>query len=105
MSEERQGEINVSKKAYKRVVEYHFEVQGEMFAITDSGKDYVRVEEVRKHGPEGTHMLVVLLVTMEGKFVRVGGESRFVDHGSEALADAICKYLNTYGFPNRGNTK
>lgn len=105
MSNQRQGEINVSKKAYKRVVEYYFEVDGKMFAITDVGKNYVRVENVRKNGPEATHMLVVLLVTMEGKFVRGGGESRFVDHRSESLADAICKYVNTHGFPCRGNTK
>lgn len=45
----------MATKAYKRVVEYHFEVEEEVIAITDVGKDYVCVEEVRKNGQEDTH--------------------------------------------------
>jgi anti-sigma regulatory factor (Ser/Thr protein kinase) len=91
----------VATKAYKRVVEYHFEVDEEMIAITDVGKDYVCVEEVRKNGQEDTHMSGVLVATMDGKFVWEEGESMFIEYGSKELADGIRKHLNTHGFPGR----
>jgi len=94
----------MAKKAYKRVVEYHFEVEDELIAITDIGKDHVCVEEVRKNGQEDTHMSGVLVATTDGRFVWEEGESMFVEYGSKRLADGIRSHLNTHGFPGRKST-
>lgn len=90
----------MATKSYTRVVEYHFEVEGELIAITDIGKDYVRVDEVRRNGQEDTHMTGVLARAMDGKFVWQEGKDLFVEYGSKELADGIVKHLNTHGAPN-----
>lgn len=91
----------MANQGYTKVVQYHFEVEGELLAITDADKYYVRVKKIQNNGQEDTHMVGVLCVTMNNKFVWESGRHLFVEHGSESLADGIQKHLNTYGFPGR----
>lgn len=93
----------MEEKAYDRVVEYHFKVDGEVFSITDFGDDYVCVEEVRKNGQEDTHMSGVLVLDENRKFVWEDGYNMFIEYGWKRLADGIRKYINTHGIPDKAN--
>lgn len=89
----------MSGEAYTKVIHYHFEVAGEVMAITDVGDDFVCVEEVNKNGQEDSHMVGVLEQCVNGMFIWSEGESMFVRYGSKELADGIRKHLNTHGKP------
>ena len=86
-------------KAYKKHIEYAFEVCGECVLITNKGPDFVRVEEGRKNGQEDTHMAGVLVKTMDDKFVWEEGEKMFVTYGSQQFADGIREYVTKHGIP------
>ncbi len=86
-------------EGYRVVTEYHFEVHGEVFAITDSTDDMVWVEEVRKNGQEDCHVSGCLIRRADGKFVWDEGEHLFMTYGSRGLADGIRHYLDDYGIP------
>lgn len=97
-------ESSVPDKPFKRVVEYHFEVNGEVICITDFEDAFVRVEKARKNGQEDTHMSGLLILNDANQYVWDEGESMFVEYHSQALADAIREHLNTYGPPTEENT-
>lgn len=84
---------------YKIVFQHHFSVGDEVIAITDIGKDFVCVEEVRKNGHEDTHMKGVLAVADDGGITWEEGEDMFVQYHSQQLADGIRQYLIDNGFP------
>lgn len=95
---------SVPDKPFTRVVEYHFEVCGELIAITELGNDFVCVEESRKNGQEDTHMSGCLVLNETNTFAWTEGESMFVEYHSQKLADGIREHLNTYGLPTSENT-
>lgn len=91
-------------RPYKKVVEYHFEVEDETIAITDFGANFVCVEEVRKNGQEDTHMSGTLARTAAGTFQWAEGGASFFKYGSQELADGIRAYLNKHGLPRKNRT-
>lgn len=101
--------------AYKKVSHYEFEVEGTRLAIVDwtidtnpdrwssGNQPWVRIEELDKNGQEDTHMAGELIWTSLpcGKWgwKWFGGRGQFACYGSEALADAIPKFLTTNPLP------
>lgn len=83
---------------YEKVVEYHFEVCGEVIAITEFSGDRVWVEEVEKNGQEDCHMAGVLMKEPSG-WQWDEGEHLFEVYHSKMLADRIRMYINKNGLP------
>ena len=86
---------------YKKHVEYHFEVCGELVALTVSNKNSCYVEEVRKNGQEDTHMSGDPVRNIQGKMEWEDGEETFSRYHSKKLADGIQKYVNKHGLPKK----
>lgn len=90
----------MSTEGYKVVTEYHFEVHGEVFSITEVGKDcdFAVVEEVRKNGQEDCHMVGVVSYGARGVYWEEG-ENLFVTYGSKEIAKGILLHIAEYGLP------
>lgn len=91
----------MAKRAYKKRVEFDFEVLDETIAIVEVGNDYVCVEETRKNGQEDTHMSGVISISSCGAAYWDQGEASFAEYHSQELADAILAYVEKHGIPGR----
>lgn len=86
--------------AYRKRVEYDFEVLDETFSIVEIGDDYVVVEETRKNGQEDCHARGVLALGRTKKYDWIEGVDSFLRAYSRFFANGIQDYLNKNGLPD-----
>lgn len=84
--------------AYTKRVSWTFEVEDEVWEVTEVGPKYMCVSETRMNGQEDTHVSFVVALK-DGDWVIDEGREMIADYREEATVHALEAFFKTHGVP------